>query len=99
MTVMPDERSSHGSSRAELATGHELTQLLNAAASGDARASNQLLRVVYDNLRAIAQQRMASERPGHTLQATALVHEAYLRLLGKPDTRWPGRAQFFHAAA
>jgi len=77
----------------------DVTKLLNAAACGDPQAPNQLLEVVYDNLRAIAQQRMAGERPGHTLQATALVNEAYLRLLGKPDMHWPGRAHFYHAAA
>jgi RNA polymerase sigma factor (TIGR02999 family) len=77
----------------------EVTRLLNAASAGDPNAPNSLLTLVYECLRGIAQQRMANERPGHTLQATALVHEAYLRLLGKPDVAWAGRGHFFRAAA
>jgi RNA polymerase sigma factor (TIGR02999 family) len=77
----------------------DVTRLLNAAAAGDSHASNELLSVIYENLRGIAAQRMAGERPGHTLQATALVHEAYIRLLGKPDAQWTGRGHFFRAAA
>lgn len=61
-------------------------------------SAQELLPIVYDALKELARQRMALERPGHTLQATALVHEAYLRLVGK-DMRWAGRAQFYHAAA
>ena len=67
----------------------EITELLNRAASGHADSTNALLPMVYDQLRAVAQQRMISERAGHTLQATALVHEAYLRLIG--PRRIPGR--------
>lgn len=68
---------------------------------GDAKAASELLPLVYQELRRLAAQRLAHEQPGHTLQATALVHEAYLRLLGdSPDaTRWDGRAHFFAAAA
>lgn len=76
-----------------------VTLLLQAASAGDEEAPSQLLELVYSQLRAIAQQRMAGERRSHTLQATALVHEAYLRLLGKQDAEWTGRAHFFRAAA
>ena len=62
-------------------------------------AAGDLLPLVYQSLKELARQRMASERPGHTLQATALVHEAYLRLTGARNDRWAGRAQFYHAAA
>lgn len=70
-----------------------------SAREGDASASGELLRRVYDQLRAIARAHMASERRGHTLQATALVNEAYLKLLGREDVRWNDRAHFFRAAA
>lgn len=74
-------------------------RLLCAAAEGRPEASRKLLPLVYDELRALARARMASERPGHTLQATALVHEAYLRLVGGRDPGWANRAHFFKAAA
>jgi RNA polymerase sigma factor (TIGR02999 family) len=76
-----------------------VTQLLRAAAAGDPAASQRLLEMVYEQLRLIARQRMAGERREHTLQATALVHEAYIRLLGKDGIRWEGRGHFFRAAA
>jgi RNA polymerase sigma factor (TIGR02999 family) len=76
-----------------------VTRLLHAAARGDSTSSEALLGLVYDQLRAIARQRMAGERASHTLQATALVHEAYIRLLGKEGIRWNGRGHFFLAAA
>lgn len=76
-----------------------VTRLLNSAAAGDLQAPGQLLDLVYESLRGIAYQRMAGERGAHTLQATALVHEAYIRLLGKPDIQWTGRGHFFRAAA
>lgn len=79
--------------------GSTVTRLLQAAAAGDSSAHDQLLALVYEQLRAIARQRMAGERRGHTLQATALVHEAYIRLLGKTDVPWTGRGHFFRAAA
>ncbi len=79
--------------------GDDVTRLLNAAAAGDASAPNEAFGLIYDCLRGIARQRMAGERANHTLQATALVHEAYVRLLGKPDAQWAGRAHFFRAAA
>jgi RNA polymerase sigma factor (TIGR02999 family) len=78
---------------------HEVTRLIQAASASDRAAADQLLTLVYDQLRRIAQQRMSEERAGHTLQATALVHEAYLRLVGDTEIQWQGRAQFFAAAA
>jgi RNA polymerase sigma factor (TIGR02999 family) len=78
---------------------HEVTRLIQAASASDRAAADRLLVLVYDQLRKIAQQRMAEERAGHTLQATALVHEAYLRLVGDTDVHWQGRAHFFAAAA
>jgi RNA polymerase sigma factor (TIGR02999 family) len=78
----------------------DVTQLLDAAAAGDAKAAAELLPLVYDELRKLAAARMADEKPGQTLQATALVHEAYLRLVGPGDVaRWDGRGHFFAAAA
>ena len=77
----------------------EVTRLLAAIESGDACAADKLLPLVYGQLRAIARQRMAQERAGHTLQATALVHEAYLRLIGGQEVKWVDRAHFCFAAA
>lgn len=78
----------------------EITQLLNAAADGDRQAAARILPLVYDELRKLAAAKMAAEAPGHTLNATALVHEACLRLAGAdPHTPWGGRAHFFGAAA
>jgi len=74
-----------------------VTHLLDAAAAGDRQAAADLLPLVYDELRALAAARMAAEAPGHTLDATALVHEAYLRLVG--DGQFAGRGHFFAAAA
>ena len=77
-----------------------VTRLLNDAASGDARAAAELLPLVYEELRRLARQKMGQERAGHTLQATALVHEAYLRLVdGNTAKSWDGRWHFFGAAA
>ena len=80
---------------------NEVTQILNAIDQGDLHAAEQLLPLVYEELRKLAAQRMAQERPGQTLQATALVHEAYLKLLGTADVRpqWNSRGHFFAAAA
>ena len=75
----------------------EITHLMDAAASGDRQAAADLLPLVYDELRKLAAARMAAEKPGHTLDATALVHEAYLRLVG--DQQFDGRGHFFAAAA
>ena len=75
----------------------DVTRLLDAAAAGDRQAAADLLPLVYDELRKLAAARMAAEAPGHTLDATALVHEAYLRLVG--DQQFDGRGHFFAAAA
>lgn len=77
----------------------ELTRILEAACKGDKHASEELLPLVYVELRKLARARMAKTPPGNTLQATALVHEAYLRLVGKEDPEWGNRAHFFAAAA
>jgi RNA polymerase sigma factor (TIGR02999 family) len=79
----------------------DITRILLAIESGEAEAASQLLPLVYDELRRLAAQRLAQERPGQTLQATALVHEAYLRLLGEEGQAraWDGRGHFFAAAA
>src|SRR5271170_2081969 len=75
----------------------ELTHLIEASQKGDRQAADQLLPLVYDELRKLAAARMAAESPGHSLDATALVHEAYLRLVG--DQQFDGRGHFFAAAA
>jgi RNA polymerase sigma factor (TIGR02999 family) len=78
----------------------DVTQILNAIQQGDLRASEELLPLVYDELRVLARQRLGHEKPGQTLQATALVHEAYLRLVGNGnDPNWDNRGHFFAAAA
>src|SRR6516162_3922783 len=77
-----------------------VSRLLDAAAAGDGQAAAELLPLVYDDLRKLAAARMAAEAPGQTLEATALVHEAYLRLVGPADDRrWSSRGHFFAAAA
>jgi RNA polymerase sigma factor (TIGR02999 family) len=75
----------------------EVTRILEAAAAGDAQAGSRLLPLVYDELRKLAAAKMSSERPDHTLDATALVHEAYLRLVG--DQQFDNRGHFFAACA
>ena len=83
-----------------MSVGSEVTRILDAAARGDPRAAAELLPLVYEEMRKLAAQRLAQEKPGQTLQATALVHEAYLRLVDVPDPqRWNGRGHFFAAAA
>ena len=78
----------------------DVTQILSAIEEGDPRAAEQLLPLVYDELRKLAAARLAGEAPGNTLDSTALVHEAYLRLVGPADAaRWENRAHFFGAAA
>src|SRR3954452_429494 len=80
--------------------GGDVTRILSAAARGDPGAAGELLPLVYEELRKLAARRMARESPGQTLGATALVHEAYLRLVGTgPGGRWDGRGHFFAAAA
>jgi RNA polymerase sigma factor (TIGR02999 family) len=79
---------------------NDVTRILSAIEQGDPRAAEQLLPLVYDELRKLAAQRLAREQPGQTLQATALVHEAYLRLVGDvPPRPWDSRGHFFAAAA
>jgi RNA polymerase sigma factor (TIGR02999 family) len=78
----------------------DVTRILSAIEQGDPHAADQLLPLVYDELRKLAAQRLAQEKPGQTLQATALVHEAYLRLVDEDKAqRWDGRRHFFAAAA
>jgi RNA polymerase sigma factor (TIGR02999 family) len=82
------------------ATGvSDVTRILEAAQKGDPNASDELLPLVYDELRKLAASKMANERPDQTLQPTALVHEAWLRLVGNEKEKWNGRAHFFGAAA
>jgi RNA polymerase sigma factor (TIGR02999 family) len=79
---------------------NDVTRILSAAEHGDPQATEQVLPLVYDELRKLAAQRLAEEKPGQTFQATALVHEAYLRLVGgEQAVRWNGRGHFFAAAA
>src|SRR3954451_13629832 len=79
---------------------NDVTCILSAIEQGDPRAAEQLLPLVYDELRKLAARRLAHEKPGQTLQTTALVHEAYLRLVGPDPARtWDGRGHFFAAAA
>jgi RNA polymerase sigma factor (TIGR02999 family) len=77
----------------------DVTRILDAFQHGDPQAADELLPLVYNELRRLAACRLANEKPGQTLQATALVHEAYLRLIGKEDPGWQGRRHFFGAAA
>ena len=77
----------------------DVTRILNAIEQGDAKAADELLPLVYEELRRLAARKMSQELPGQTLQATALVHEAYIRLVGEEDQRWSGRTHFFAAAA
>ena len=76
-----------------------VTRILNAIERGDARAADELLPLVYEELRLLAAQKLSRERPGQTLQATALVHEVYIRLLGNEEQDWKSRGHFFKAAA
>ena len=85
---------------------HPITQLLNAVEQGDPMAASELLPLLYQELRQLAAQKLALEKPGQTLQATALVHEAYLRLVARPgrergevEPQWNSRGHFFRAAA
>lgn len=79
---------------------NDVTRILSAIEQGDPEAAEKLLPLVYDELRKLAAQRLTQEKPGQTLQATALVHDAYLRLVGTHDAqKWDGRGHFFAAAA
>ena len=77
----------------------DVTRILSAIDQGDGEAANDLLPLVYEELRRLAAQKMAQEKPGQTIQATALVHEAYLRLVEVKDQNWNSRGHFFKAAA
>ena len=77
----------------------EATHILERLQQGDAQAAEELLPLVYEELRKLAAHKMANEKPGQTLQPTALVHEAYLRLIGSGQEHWSGRGHFFAAAA
>lgn len=77
----------------------DVTRILVAIEQGDAKAADELLPLVYEELRLLAAQRLSQERPGQTLQATALVHEAYLRLVGTEDQSWDNKGHYFKAAA
>ncbi len=77
----------------------DVTRILSAIEQGDAKAADELLPLVYEELRRLARLKMSQELPGQTLQATALVHEAYIRLVGSEARNWSGRTHFFAAAA
>ena len=77
----------------------DVTRILTAIEQGDAQAADKLLPLVYEELRRLAAQKMSQELPGQTLQATALVHEAYIRLVGSEARNWNSRTHFFYAAA
>ena len=77
----------------------EATLLLTAVEQGDPKAAEKLLELLYEELRRLAASKMAREAPGHTLQPTALVHEAWLRLVGSQNPKYENRAHFFSAAA
>ena len=80
-------------------SAQRVTQLLEQITGGDELASDELLPLVYNELRSLARSRMAKEQPGQTLQATALVHEAYIRLVGEHDVGWDSRGHFFASAS
>src|SRR5262249_20151672 len=77
----------------------EVTRILDAAKNGDPKAAEELLPLVYEELRKMAAYQMSSQQPGHTLQPTALVHEAWLKLIGGGKQHWQGRKHFFSAAS
>ena len=77
----------------------DVTRILNAIEQGDPRAADELLPLIYDELRLLASQKLSQEPPGQTLQATALVHEAYIRLVGEETPNWENRRHFFLAAS
>src|SRR5262245_24586417 len=100
MTGVAGFRSRLASRRRTIGGMSEVTRILSAIEHGDPHAAGQLLPLVYDELRQLAAQKLAHEQPGQTLQATALVHEAYLRLVGTEGApRWDSLGHFFAAAA
>jgi len=93
------ERGGNDSAEQRFTIVNDVTRILNSIAHGDAQAAEELLTLVYGELRRLAAHKMANERPGQTLQPTALVHEAWLRLGGDQQASWQNRAHFFAAAA
>jgi RNA polymerase sigma factor (TIGR02999 family) len=89
----------HGSGKGGSAIMTDVTRILNAISRGDTKATDELLPIVYEELRLLAAQKLSRESPGQTLQATALVHEAYLRLSKEEGQDWHNRGHFFAAAA
>src|SRR5437762_13920682 len=83
----------------KLGSVSDVTQILERVEQGDGKAAEELLPLIYHELRKLAAHKMAQEQPGHTLQPTALVHEAYLRLVGGGQEHWNSRGHFFGAAA
>lgn len=96
---MSDKSLNSNETPAALPGNGQIADLLAAAAAGAPRAARDLLPLVYRSLRELAERQMRQERAGHTLQATALVHEAYLRLIGDKEVSWDNRAHFYAAAA
>ena len=97
---MPQDWVLLGPSSLSVKAMSDVTRILSAIEQGDPHAAEQLLPLVYDELRKLAAQRLANEKPGQTLQATALVHEAYVRLVGTDQANsWDSRGHFFAAAA
>jgi RNA polymerase sigma factor (TIGR02999 family) len=90
---------SHERGSGRLASISEVTAILDRVQQGDPTAAGELMPLIYEELRRVAAQKMAQEKPGQTLQATALVHEAWLRLAGSTQQRWRDRGHFFSAAA
>src|SRR5262245_12827478 len=100
MTTIARSGGESKASSSEVPPMSEVTQILSAIEQGDTKAAERLLPLVYDELRKLAAQRLANEKPGQTLQATALVHEAYLRLVGSAsEAQWNSRGHFVAAAA
>src|SRR5947209_8394603 len=99
MRVEAPGAGSKASRRGSPISMSDVTRILSAIDGGDPEAAEQLLPLVYDELRKLAARKLAHEAPGQTLQATALVHEAYLRLVGPEAQPWHGRGHFFSAAA
>jgi len=98
--MLPSENVLSGGSDFAVPLMHEVTRILSAIEQGDPQAAEQLLPLVYEELRKLAAQKLAQEAPGQTLQATALVHEAYIRLVDVNQVqRWDSRGHFFSAAA
>ncbi len=97
--VIQGQRRDHGMGRLLDRLPGQLMETLDAASNGDPRAADELLPLVYEELRRLAKSRLAKLPPGTTLQPTALVHDAYVRLIGNEDPGWNSRAHFFGAAA